>query len=312
MKHFVKICRDIYSKILFELLNRIEKTENIKPIVKRKIRLRINDIRRLFIYYNNDDVISYINQIRTVEEEIYQLMAIQVNDEYEKQYIKIKPFIKKNEDVKSYLVDNGIFDDMIRDEYDYFCKFTHAGEMQDWVLFMSKNGKYKRIINDFLSCCISIISINLIDSLSYLLDIENINIANMVCVSHVFLCLILIKDNIELFKEYEENLEYNFKEANIELLGKLSKTMIESIDESKKFKYIVSKDEINNLNAKINDEIKEYNVRKLDFEYIMKNILNISQNINKANITEDELKAKLNNYIMDSEKYKNIKYPHKQ
>ena len=120
-----------------------------------------------------------------------------------------------------------------------------------------------------------------------------------------------MNDNIEIFKKYENNLEYNFEEANVEIIGELSKTMLEDIDESKEIKNLIGNDEINYLNEKINKEIKEYGIKKSEFEFIMKNMISASKNMKKNNTSEEELKEKLNNYIAKSEKYKKITYPHK-
>jgi len=309
MKKFVCTCCNIYCKILTELLFEIKNKDNIKPIVKRKAELRVQEIKRLIECFKKGQVISYMSGLRTVEEGIYHLLAIQISEEYEKEYIKVKPDMRKSP--KDFLCKQEILDNsnkLIDDEYNYLCKYAHAGEMYDMLLNLADEKKNKRIINEIFSSCISTLACNLINAFCILLGIEEIRTTELISIRHIVLSYIVMIKNINIFEKYQNNLEYDFDSVNAVSIGYMSESLKCDFEMLTEFEETSEKQSI--TNKKVMDEICKYQIKKEKLKYIVEYFNdNRKQLDNMAKKSKEEILEMLNEKIERKNEICNIKYP---
>lgn len=266
MKQLVRSCCNIYISILQELLGKINCDNNIKTIVKRKAKLRVEDIKRLYRYYNNGQVISYMSEMRNVEEGTYQFLAIQNSNSYEEKFEKVRPGIKDKE-LLDYVADNKLINDdkyIIHMQFNYYCKYSHAGELYDLLLSLANNNDTNVCLNNIFSSCISILACELVNSFCKLLGLEEIKIANLIAVFHIFYGNMVMAKNMSVFQNYIQNLEYDFKKVNSDTLEYISKIFIDEFLVEPIIKNINS----NELNDDLKHEIKEHKLKKIYIDTI--------------------------------------------
>ena len=251
-----------------------------------------------------------MSELRTVEEGIYHMLVIQIDKKYEMEYIKIKPNIKMNP--KDFLCEKGMLDNsnkLIDDEYNYLCKYAHAGEMYDMLLNIAGEKNNKKIINEIFSSCISMISCNLINSFCKLLDKEDIKTTETIAAWHMFLTHIELIKNIDIFREYQNNLEYNFDSVNELSMGYMAESLKSDIETSLLFEE-VNEDTDNNACKKVLEETEKYKLKKEKLKYIAEFFVeNKKQLDNMEKMPKDDILKMLNEKIERKNEISNIKYP---
>ena len=309
MKKFICTCCNIYCKILTELLIEIKNKDNIKPIVKRKAELRVQEINRLVECFKKGQVISYMSGLRVVEEGIYHLLAIQINEEYEKEYIKVKPDMRKSP--KDFLCKHGILDNtnnLTDDEYNYLCKYAHAGEMYDMLLNLANKKKNKSIINEIFSSCISTLACNLINAFCILLDIEEIRITELIGIRHIILSYIVMIKNINIFEKYQNNLEYDFDSVNVMSMGYIAESL--KCDFEMLTEFEETNENRNVTNKKVMYEICKYQIKEEKLKYIVEYFNNNKKQLdNTEKKSKEDILKMLNEKIERKNAISNIKYP---
>lgn len=312
MKKFICTSCNIYCNILNKLLTEVKNKNNIKQIVKRKAELRVRDIHRLVDYFKKGQVISYMSEIRTIEEGIYHLLAIQINEEYEKEYIKVKPHMKP--DAKEFLCESGILDNtnkFIDDEYNYLCKYAHAGEMYDLLLSLANEKKNTKVINEIFSSCISAIACNLINAFCILLDVEEIRITELIALRHIILSNIVMIKNISIFEKYQKNLEYDFETVNELSMGYMAESLKCDFEMLNEFEQTTEDIEV--INQKLKEEIYRYQIKEEKLKYIVNYFNdNKKQLDNMKKMSQEEIFKWLNEKIERKNEINKIKFPKKK
>jgi hypothetical protein len=107
MKELISLSNRIYIRIIKKLANKVENSDKIKPIVKRKIKLRVNDIERMYVYYNKKDVLGYMTNIRNISEGTHQILAIQYNLLFDKELLKVKP-LPSDKELRDFIISNNL------------------------------------------------------------------------------------------------------------------------------------------------------------------------------------------------------------